>query len=379
MLSRTSSRDLLERARVPDVPKRRLNRRRWLPSNTRMLRLEPLEDRRLLAVALNWSGAGGALSLTESASGATPTIIISEPSPNMSLLKVDLGAGHVFAGTSTTSATGLTYQNAGSPTTSQFATIDISLTNNVSVLAATLPGDALTLGPIRDLLGGLDGITASAGTIEVTGIDTYNANGNVDLRATGNLTVNSGATVQTGTGTISLSADVNADGTGNDGVGTLSIAAGATVTSTNPTASAVTLRGKRQHRHQANPAVVGAQRILGTTPSTTLTGLNDSNALAFDGDGNLYVTNYNTEKVVIQSFDTGSATIWANGPFQYLPYSDLPLTGAFNDLNVNLSVGHTVSASGTLTTVTLAVPAGGLQSEIGKTLVLSQSVSGLSH
>ena len=47
---------------------------------------------------------------------------------------------------------------------------------------------------------------ASAATIEVTGIDTYNANGNVDLKAIGNLTVDPGAIIQTGTGTISLAA-----------------------------------------------------------------------------------------------------------------------------------------------------------------------------
>ena len=45
MLLRASSRDLLGRALVPDVP---LNRSRRLPSNTRTLHLEPLADRRLL-------------------------------------------------------------------------------------------------------------------------------------------------------------------------------------------------------------------------------------------------------------------------------------------------------------------------------------------
>ena len=225
-------------------------------------------------VSLNWPGAGSVLSLTENTSGATPTIIISEPSPNVSQLKIDLGAGHAFASGSTTSATGLTYQNPGSPTTSQFATIDISLANNVSALVATLPGDDLTLGPIRDLNGGIGSITASAGTIEVAGINTSNANGNVDLKATGNLTVDSGAIIETGTGTISLAADVKADGTGDDGVGTLSIGAGATVTSSNPTASAITLRGADINIDtSANPAVVGASRQLSTTPTATLTGL----------------------------------------------------------------------------------------------------------
>ena len=130
-------------------------------------------------------------------------------------------------------------------------------------------------------------------TIEVAGIDTSAANGNVDLAATGNLTVDAGAIVETGTGTISLAADVNADGTGNDGVGTLSIDAGATVTSTNPSASAITLRGANINIDtSANPAVVGASRQLSTTPTATLTGLNGPDALAFDPSGNLYVANW---------------------------------------------------------------------------------------
>ena len=67
--------------------------------------------------------------------------------------------------------------------------------------------------------------------------------------------------VDSGASTLSLGADLNADGTGNDGVGTLSIDAGATVTSTNPTASAITLRGANiDIATGADPAVVGASR-----------------------------------------------------------------------------------------------------------------------
>ena len=121
----------------------------------------------------------------------------------------------------------------------------------------SLPGDQLTLGLIRDALDGLGSLTASAGAIDVTGLDTYAANGNVDLRATGNLTVDADATVESGTGTISLAADVKADATGDDGVGTLSINAGATVVSSNTTASAITLRAQDINIDtSSNPAVV---------------------------------------------------------------------------------------------------------------------------
>ncbi len=297
----------------------------------------------MLAVALVWSGAGSVLSLAENTVGATPSVTISEPSPNVSLLKIDLGAGHAFAAGSTTGATGLTYQNAGSPATSQYATIDISQANNVSSLVATLPGDGLTLGQIRDLKGGVGSITASAATIEVTGINTAAANGssglgNVDLRAAGNLTVDAGAIVTTGTGTISLAADVNADGTGNDGVGTLSIGAGATVVSTNTTASAITLRGAAVNIDtSSNPAVVGAERSLGVTPAATLTGLSLSGlitpaTLVCDGSGDLFVPNPGNNTV--SEFAPGSTT-----PSKTLTGLDGP-SGMALDANGNLFVAN---------------------------------------
>ena len=127
----------------------------------RRLAYEPLEDRRLLAVVLSWSGSGSILSLTENLSGTTPTVTIPEPSPNISQLKIDLGSGHSFAGSSSTGVAGLTYQNA-TPATSQYAMVDVSLTNNISSLQAALPGDGLTLGQIRDLQGGVGGITGRA-------------------------------------------------------------------------------------------------------------------------------------------------------------------------------------------------------------------------
>ena len=243
-------------------------------------------------VSLNWSGPGSVLNLVEDSPGASPAILIWENPING--LTICLGAGQAFANGSTISAAGLTYENPGSPMTSQYATIDTSQGNAVSSLQATLPGDELRLGRIRDLNGGIGSIDASAGVIEVSGagIDTGNANGNVDLKATGNLTVYSGTIVKTGVGTISLAADVKADGTGDDGVGTLSIGAGAAVTSSNPTASAIMLRGADINIDtSANPAVVRARGGTSTTPTATLTGVDYPIALTFDSSGNLYVAN----------------------------------------------------------------------------------------
>jgi hypothetical protein len=171
----------------------------------------------------------------ENAAGSTPAIVISEPVGGDNLLKIDLGAGRVFAGTSTIAATGLTYQNAGSPTTSQFATVDISLSNAISALVANLAGERITLGPIRNSVGGVGRVEVSAATIEAAGVNTSSVNGNVDLKAAGNLTVALGSTIQSGAGTIVLATDVKSDGLGDDGVGTLSILAGTSVASVTAT------------------------------------------------------------------------------------------------------------------------------------------------
>jgi hypothetical protein len=270
-------------------------------------------------MTLTWSGPGNALSLTEGTSGTTPTVAISEPTPGVNTLEINLGAGYTFAAGSTTSATGLTYQNAGSPTTSQYATINIGASGNVSSLQATLPGDYLTLGPIRDLAGGVGSITATAGTIEVTGISTSGSNGNVSLTASGNLTVDPSTSVLTGSGTISLAADVNADGSGNNGQGILSIEAGAVVNTTNTSASAITLRGARVNIDtSADPAVVGQTHYaLRTTPTATLTGVSGAGDIAFDASGDLFVANYyaNTVSEFAPGATTPTATLTGlNGP-----------------------------------------------------------------
>src|SRR5262245_20269566 len=253
------------------------------------LALEALEDRLAPAVQLTYGGPGTALGLQELVSGATPAVSISEPAPNQ--LQIDLGA-QTFDPTSTAQAPGLTYENAGSPGTSHFATLDIGQANNIPTFKATLSGDALTLGVIANASGGLGNVAASAGVITVTGLDTSHAgagNGDVDLKSAGALTVAEGALLDTGTGTLALAADVNADGTGNSNSGELVIARGATVVSANAGSSAITLRGAAiDIDSSANPALVGGRRdAQPTTPSATLTGLDGPQALAFDASGNL--------------------------------------------------------------------------------------------
>jgi hypothetical protein len=285
-------------------------------------KLELLENRLAPAVQLGYGGPGSALNLTETVSGATPAVAVWESAPN--LLTVDLGTGNRFAASSTASATGLSY-NAGSLAGSQSATINISAANNVSTLLAALPGDTLAVGPLADIAGGLGNLTASASAIRVTGpVDTSHAsagNGNVDLKATGDLTV-AGSPVlphhgvlSTGTGTLSLAADVSAAGAGVSGAGALTVGAGALVTSANAGGSAVTLRGGAVHLDvSANPALVGASRLLGTAANSYFNSGNYGYAaLAFDAAGYLYVANYSGGTVLRVTPGGGSSTTYVSG------------------------------------------------------------------
>src|SRR5262245_66180821 len=132
-------------------------------------RLEALDHRLAPAVQLLYGGPGSALSLHELLSGDTPAVTVSEPAPGQ--LQVDLGA-NTFDPASTAQAPGLTYEIAGSPGASHYATLDISRANTIATLEAALDGDGLTLGVIANASGGLGGVAASAGVITVTGLDT---------------------------------------------------------------------------------------------------------------------------------------------------------------------------------------------------------------
>jgi sugar lactone lactonase YvrE len=285
------------------------------------------------AVQLTYGGPGSVLRLKELVSGATPAVTISEPTPGQ--LWIDLGRQLTFDPTSTMSATGLSYQS-GAPETSHFAILDISQANDISTLQADLPGDALTLGGIADASGGLGNVAASAGTITVTGLDTAHAgagSGNVDLEAAGDLTVAPGAPLDTGMGTIALTAGVNADGTASSTGGELFIGSGATVVSDNTDSSAITLRGSDVDIATGpNAAVVGAHRsAINTTPSATLSGLENPTALAVDAQGNLFVANRFGSTVSVFGPD--------GSPKAPLTGLEGPITLAF-DAHGNLFVGN---------------------------------------
>ena len=89
------------------------------------------------------------------------------------------------------------------PPTSQYATIDISLTNNITAFVATLPGDGLTLGPILDLVVAWGASPLRPQPSTLRGSITDSANGNVDLRSQRQPHGGPrGQPVETGTGTI---------------------------------------------------------------------------------------------------------------------------------------------------------------------------------
>src|SRR5262249_576393 len=103
---------------------------------------------------------------------------------------------------------------------------------------------------------------------------------NVRVSATRDLVVD--GSIRSGVGMLSLAADVFPNGSGDDGVGTLSVGpAGA------GSGSRVTLRGADvQLDTSDNPARFNTRQV-----STVATGFSLPTGMAFDAEGNLYVSN----------------------------------------------------------------------------------------
>ncbi|RLT04303.1 MAG: hypothetical protein DWI21_14640, partial [Planctomycetota bacterium] len=158
--------------------------------------VEQLEDRSLLTLSVEYAGTGNTLTLSETAAGAD-TVTVSEV--GIDTLRLHLGAGVFGAGSST--ATGLTYQNAGSPGTSNFVDVDITTTAAITTLGLNLGGnaDSLSIGTTDNngvmniwIHGGVESDTITLNTILIPGTlsatgDTINFNGTVT--ATGDVTL----------------------------------------------------------------------------------------------------------------------------------------------------------------------------------------------
>ena len=259
----------------------------------RRLSLEPLEDRRLLTVILGYTGVGNKLGLTVGvAPPAGATVNISEADyvafGGADTLTITVSDGF---GVSSPAIPGLLdYPVAGK------ADINLTAVNTISDLDVALPGYALTFGttaapavtaPIYNYHGGLSRILVTdAASITVNGgIDTSRTNGKVNLvSTTGAVTVNDNAIINSGTGNIELAAW---GGTG------LTINAGARVTSASP----ITLAGNAVSIDtSANPAVIGGQHVVATTPSRSLAlpvpplaAAVTPRGVAVDPSGNVYV------------------------------------------------------------------------------------------
>ena len=134
-------------------------------------------------------------------------------------------------------------------------------------------------------------------------MSSFLSNGPLDVSALGNLNVLANATIDAGTGTISLAADVNAAGTGNDGVGTLSIQAGGGIY-----AASINLRGAGM---SIDPTATVGNSVSGSVVSTLagsgLSGSNDGRGsaasfafpfgVAVDSQGNVYVADTDNNEI----------------------------------------------------------------------------------
>ncbi len=169
---------------------------------------------------------------------------------------------------------------------------------------ATTPPAAIAVGsvtqPTATYLAGL-------GDLNLGSVNSLLSNGTLEVTAAGNLNVLAGATLDTGSGTLSLSADTNADGTVGAGAGVLSIGPGATVISTNPTTGAITLQGADiDIDTSADPALVSAQQgggvVICPSPGSLPMSLGGTN----NGAG---VNLTDAELAQIQTTASGTVTI----------------------------------------------------------------------
>ncbi|WP_157369863.1 beta strand repeat-containing protein [Zavarzinella formosa] len=170
------------------------------------LRIEQLDDRITPALLLNYGGAGTALTVSEASAG-TDNVTVTEPTAGT--LKINLNGAFFDAGSSTT---GVTYENAGSPATSTFATIDISAVNNVSsfTLNTGANDDTISFGIGSNSAGGVGqvSIDGGAGTDNLT-ITTTNL---VAAGTTGTLTANADVI---SAGNITTRGDISLTSVGN--------------------------------------------------------------------------------------------------------------------------------------------------------------------
>ena len=326
------------------------------------------------AIQLLYGGANTVLSLQETASGATSAVTISESTPGV--LTIDLGTDISFDPASAVVPGLLTYQN-GAPGNSSSATVNIRQAMSITTLQAALNADVLILGSIDNAAGGLGNVVASAGAIIVIRLDTRASNGNVDLKATGALTVGPNALLDTGTGTIALAAGVNADGTGSNSGGALSVGAGAIVVSGNTASDAITLRGTDIDIDTSNnPPLIGAR--LTTTPNDVIDGLDQASDLAVDSQNNFYVaTDTNVLKFAPRGTTPTATLTGVSEPYtlQVDPFDNLLVTN-FLDTKIFLFQRNTTTPNSNFTRDGLDGPANMVFDASGNLFVINSGAGG---
>lgn len=196
----------------------------------------------------------------------------------------------------------------------------------LTIGGTTVPGGGV-------YLGGLGGVTLG---------DIRTADAPLDVNGAMFVAVSPAATIDTGSGTLSLAAGVNPDGSPASGPGVIGVENGATVVSRNTGPDAITLRGADiEIATGAGGAYVGAlPSPFSTNPSATITGLASPQGLVLDAQGNLYVAD--TTNNTVSVFAPGSTT-----PFRTLTGLNGPANMAFDasgNLYVTNNGGNTVSA-----------------------------------
>jgi hypothetical protein len=271
--------------------------------------------------------AAGSLSISSEGPGAGGDIDLAGP--------LSTGSGNI----SLAARSGSIQADSAAAVLCAMGTVTLDAAGSVGTAASRIAFDAVS-SPASVVIGA----TYQAGSVYLDGrggltlgnIQGSTASTIVDVTARTNLSVAANATIDSGTGTISLGADLTAAGAGDDGAGTLTIGIGAIVRSANTTAAAISLRGADMElRGGVSATAAGAGVVIGSSLEDNPMSVGGSDA-AVDG---INLTDAELKRLTTTS--TGSVT-----------FGDADQTG---DL---IFVTATTATTAGATTVVLQSPSG---------------------
>ena len=259
--------------------------------------------------------------------------------------------GTSSAGSQPNSAASLSATNSGSGNFAFINTVPLTIlgiSETGGTVSVSNSGAVTVTGAVVDAGSGAITITAVGSDVAMNvNANVASANGPITFYATGNLSVGTGVTINSGAAALILGADMTAAGLGDNGVGTLVINGTAQVD-----AASITLRGADED--------VASTATVGSAVSTFVSsGLNSPSGLAFDSAGNLYIANA-ANSTISKVTPTGSVSTFVSSGLNLPGGLAFDSSGNLYVANANANSVSKVTPAGVVSTF-----ASGLHDPIG--------------